>query len=353
MSERVAPVANPWPATPADRGWAQLIRQSWLRCRSQFELKPEIRREPSVLGVEEIRRRRRELGGMFDIAALEMQALQRSLGVPAGLTLTDAEGVILYYHGAPAFTREAQRAGMREGAIWTEAEVGTNGIGTCLVALAPVLIHREDHFLRQNAAMVCCAAPIRDGRGEVIAVLNLSYGHGESAAATLALVSQTARSIEMHALLQQARDRYVIRLHAHPALVTSGSGALILADEAGLVTGLNQTARDWLGEDGATALIGEPLARSLGLDLRQLGDWARRSPWQPQRLGVDELYVLVQPPQTATLPGADVLDQAERQALLDMVESCGWNITQAAARLNIDRKTLHRKLQRHGLSRPQ
>ncbi len=226
---RLRPMTMPTPPATAsaaeERAWALLIRQSWLRCRSQFALRPDVRRDPSVMGIDEIRRRRRQLGALFEIAALEMQALHRSLAAPAGLTLTDSDGVILYYHGTPAFTRQAQRAGMREGAVWTEAEVGTNGIGTCLAAHAPVLIRHEEHFLRQNAALVCCAAPVRDGAGRVVAVLNLSCDQGESAAATLALVSQTARSIETHALLQQAAERYAIRLHAHPALVTSASGA--------------------------------------------------------------------------------------------------------------------------------
>lgn len=343
-----------WPATaPTPSGWAGLIRQSWQRCRSQLALRPEMQRQPCFVGAEDLRRRRRQMGPLFEIAALEMQALHHGIGAPAGLSLTDAEGVILYYHGTPSFTREAERAGMREGAIWTEAELGTNGIGTCLAAHAPVLVRHEEHYLRQNAAFVCCAAPIRDGRGEMVAVLNLSYGQSGDSAPTLAMVTQVARAIETFALLESAREQYAIRLHAHPALVTSGSGAVIVVDREGAIQGLNQAAREWFGPK-ASALIDRPATSlGLGLDLARLDEASRRSPWQAQRLGEDELFVLLIPPaSTAAIAASDVLVQAERQALLGVVEACGWNISRAARTLGMDRKTLHRKLQRHGLTRP-
>lgn len=355
-----APDAVPVPRLPTaraglgsdgDASGAQLIRQSWRRCRDEFALRPDLRREPSIRSVDELRRRRRALGSVFEIGIVELGALQRQLGLSAGLTLTDTDGVILHYLGTPAFTREAQRAGMREGAVWSEAELGTNGIGTCLVAHRPLLVRNDDHFLHQNAGLVCCAAPIRNGQGEVVAVLNLSCLDGESGVAMLALVTQAARSIETHALLHEAGDRYVLRLHVHPALVASDAGALLLVDRDGTVTGCNQTVRDWLGA-GAAALLGRPLAASLGLSIDELGDRARSAPWQPQRLDDPGLFVLVQPPASAESPGADALDRAERRALLEVVEASGWNVTLAARRLGVDRKTLHRKLQRHGLARP-
>jgi transcriptional regulator of acetoin/glycerol metabolism len=46
-----------------------------------------------------------------------------------------------------------------------------------------------------------------------------------------------------------------------------------------------------------------------------------------------------------------VLSGAERDALRRMLESCQWNVSAAAARLHISRRTIYRKIHRHGLLR--
>ena len=81
------------------------------------------------------------------------------------IMLTDQDGVILSYVGDPGFSATARRSGFREGVIWSEREIGTNGMGTCLMARRPIVIHRSDHFLVQNTDLTCSAAPIFDMHG--------------------------------------------------------------------------------------------------------------------------------------------------------------------------------------------
>jgi len=49
--------------------------------------------------------------------------------------------------------------------------------------------------------------------------------------------------------------------------------------------------------------------------------------------------------------GDSVLSDAEREALQRTLEVCQWNVSAAAARLQISRRTLYRKIHRHGLLR--
>jgi transcriptional regulator of acetoin/glycerol metabolism len=49
--------------------------------------------------------------------------------------------------------------------------------------------------------------------------------------------------------------------------------------------------------------------------------------------------------------GESALSGAERDALRRMLESCQWNVSAAAARLHISRRTIYRKIHRHGLLR--
>jgi transcriptional regulator of acetoin/glycerol metabolism len=56
----------------------------------------------------------------------------------------------------------------------------------------------------------------------------------------------------------------------------------------------------------------------------------------------------------ALVPGSDsgsVLSDAERCALRRTLEMCQWNVSAAAARLHISRRTIYRKIHRHGLLR--
>ena len=45
------------------------------------------------------------------------------------------------------------------------------------------------------------------------------------------------------------------------------------------------------------------------------------------------------------------LDDAERRALLAVLEEKRWHMTQVAAQLGVSRNTLYRKLRKHGLSK--
>jgi sigma-54 dependent transcriptional regulator, acetoin dehydrogenase operon transcriptional activator AcoR len=49
--------------------------------------------------------------------------------------------------------------------------------------------------------------------------------------------------------------------------------------------------------------------------------------------------------------GESALSDAEREALRRMLETCQWNVSAAAARLHISRRTIYRKIHRHGLLR--
>jgi len=56
-------------------------------------------------------------------------------------------------------------------------------------------------------------------------------------------------------------------------------------------------------------------------------------------------------PEAGEPEGESALSGAEREALRRMLESCQWNVSAAAARLHISRRTIYRKIHRHGLLR--
>jgi two-component system, NtrC family, response regulator HydG len=48
----------------------------------------------------------------------------------------------------------------------------------------------------------------------------------------------------------------------------------------------------------------------------------------------------------------DLMANTEKQAILDILKVCQWDLTQAAHQLNISRTTLWRKIKKHGIARP-
>ena len=352
------------PAQPLDIR----VRESWRRCLSDYRLSPDQSQHPAVVSVAQLRQRRERADPLCSIARVEMAALARLLNAPVGVMLTDHEGVILGYTGAANFAEIARRAGLREGAIWSEAAQGTNGMGTCLAMRQPVLIEADEHFLAKNVALTCCGAPILDSAGHLVGALNISGQLRLSAAPTLALVRLAVQNIENRALLAQHRRHHLLRFHPHREFIsTAGEGIMAIASD-GRIVGANVAALEWLGVSAHSALCGQPVQQVFGLDLAMLetlrGDPSSAEPL-PQRDRGSLCYGILQPPQLprntgawAGAPGAaaarlrgDALAQAERKVLREVLEGCRWNVSQAATQLNISRRTLHRKLKAHGMRR--
>src|ERR1700752_1118798 len=144
----------------------EVVRTSWSRCLNNYALDPEEIRRPNSVERSDLQLRRERLGVLFSIARIEMEALGKLMRHSEySIMLTDRDGVILNYLGDTGFLATARRSGFREGVMWGEREMGTNGMGTCLTARRPVMIHRTDHFLAQNTQLTCSAAPIFDMRG--------------------------------------------------------------------------------------------------------------------------------------------------------------------------------------------
>ena len=56
-------------------------------------------------------------------------------------------------------------------------------------------------------------------------------------------------------------------------------------------------------------------------------------------------------PAVAGPPPRDVAPESERDALVVVLDACGWNVARAAERLGVSRMTLYRRLHRHGITR--
>ncbi|MDM4765087.1 helix-turn-helix domain-containing protein [Pelomonas sp. SE-A7] len=284
--------------------------------------------------------------------------------------LTDASGVILHALGDPGFLQRAQHVALSPGALWAEADKGTNAVGTALMTEAPTLVHGQEHFLRAMHFLTCSAAPIFDHKGALLGVIDVSGDRRSYHPHTLALATMSARLIEDQWFAD--RFRHTTRLHFHTGLAGLGTlkeGQLAL-DEQGQVLGANRRAMELLGLPGAGLRrenvaslfgqsFGELVDQAAGDGLIQLwhgskGLQAKLSLSMGQSVALrglpSELVIrpspveLPRPVAAAANPSFHNLRQTESQAIQAAVQASGGNLSLAARALGIGRSTLYRKL---------
>src|ERR1700691_2283370 len=278
----------------------QVVRRSWSRCLSTYSLDPSEIKKPVIVERSELETRSERMGAMLPIARIEMLGLSRQMAhTQYGIMLTDQDGVILSYVGDPAFSMTARRSGFREGAIWSEQELGTNGMGTCLMTRQPIVIHRSDHFLVQNTDLTCSAAPIFDMQGRVIAALDISGCSSGAQTHTLALVEIAALNIENRVLLHACKPYFVLRFHRCAEFVSTPGEGVLAFDEGATVMGANRSALELLGYADHKSLSGQAINSVIDAPLALLMQLSMRG-FKPEalaaRAGHRGLFAVVQPP---------------------------------------------------------
>lgn len=343
-------------------GLEHVVLRSWLRCLEDHALDPGQRRKPQIVDAPELRRRRAAADCANTIARAEILTLAPTLGLSAGIAFTDVDGVILQYAGAPAFAETARRSGFRDGAVWSESEQGTNGMGTCLVVRAPVVIEQREHFLAQNTGLSCFAAPVINGSGALVGVLDISSSNAMPRIPMLAVLNLAVLNIENRLLWRQGREHFALRFHRRSQDIGTALEGVVMFDRGGVITGVNRNALRLLGAPSYAAVCGRRVESLLGIDMRHIDGMAPNTTLhcRPRMSANDAMpgFGQIQVPavqrakeQLDIVPVRDTLAMAERAALLDVLEHCGWNISDAARKLGVARKTLYRKMFRHRLQR--
>jgi sigma-54 dependent transcriptional regulator, acetoin dehydrogenase operon transcriptional activator AcoR len=255
----------------ADLPISEVVRSSWSRCVNNYALDPYERRRPNSVEEADLRARRERLGVLLDIARIEMEALGKLIRHSEySVVLTDRDGVVLNCLGDTGFSATARRCGLREGVMWSEQEMGTNGMGTCLTTRRPVVIHRTDHFFAQNTQLTCSAAPIFDMRGELLAALDISGASANFQSHTLALVDMAAQNVENRTLLSACKDFHLVRFHNCAEFVSTPGEGVLAFDDRGIITGANRAALKLLGHRDHESLCGQRVDRILDTSLAVL-----------------------------------------------------------------------------------
>jgi transcriptional regulator of acetoin/glycerol metabolism len=225
-----------------------VVTRSWSRCLNEYRLHPDKLRKPAIIGRDALEERRARQADVIDCARYEMTTLYQQLAdSESAVVLTDTDGVIVHMVTSTEFAAEMGPLGLCAGGMWSETEAGTNGMGTCLAAAAPISVRREDHFFTQYTQLTCSAVPVYDPSGHIAAVLDVSSRSSMMQQHLLVLLGMTARMIENRLIDRQFRNAHPLHFHSRPEFVyTLHEGKLAVGDD-GRILAANRSALFQLG----------------------------------------------------------------------------------------------------------
>lgn len=350
---------------------SEAVIQSWSRCLRAHPdpARPAVFEPVTASRVHGALRSNRQL---LEAAGEELKRLQVTLAGTSGTAmLTDAQGVII----GTTFTQSRSHERLmpvttRIGVNLAEEVVGTTAPGITARSGQPCVVQGGEHYFGNVQVMHCAAAPIRDVRGQLAGVLDLSSEGIPFGFDAATVVAHFAAEIENRLLCAQSTEHLVVRLQIAPALLMTPMAALIGVTGDGRIDWLNGAAARLLGLSAPIGRREAPWVEdSLGVGIEALAALSTCSEPQPMHLpngltlwvrcewhsrdGHQKLHAASstaapqRPPPEPAPPPATLRD-AEHQTVSRVLAECGGNVSRAARTLGVSRGLVYRHLRQGG-----
>ena len=171
------------------------VLRAWQRSGAAG-ISPDQQAPCSVLSRDEVATAR-ELTPLHRVAADVVASVADTSAAGRHLVVvSDTRGRVLWRAGSAHTLRRADSIAFMEGADWSEQGIGANGISLALEAGALTHATAGEHYVRAHHGWTCTASPIRDPRGRIVGVLDVSHPLRFSSVQTAALVRCGARLAE-------------------------------------------------------------------------------------------------------------------------------------------------------------
>jgi sigma-54 dependent transcriptional regulator, acetoin dehydrogenase operon transcriptional activator AcoR len=352
---------------------SEAVIQSWSRClRSNPDpMRPAVFEPVTVSRVHSALRANRQL---LEAADEELRRLQVTLSGTSGTAiLTDPQGVVIGTTFTPTRSHEqVMPVAARIGVNVSEDAVGTTAPGITARSGQPSVVQGCEHFFGNVQMMHCAAAPIRDVRGQLAGVLDLSSEDIPFGFDAASVVAYYAAEIENRLLCAQSTEHLVVRLQMSPALLETPMAALAGVTGQGHIDWLNGSASRLLG---LKAPVGQRLIvhveDALGVSLDVLAALATRGQAQPlhlpngltlwarcewrardgtRRVSLATAEPAAPTPAASTGPGQgqapNTLRETEQEAIDRVLTDCAGNVSKAARALGVSRGLIYRHIRR-------
>jgi len=244
------------------------IAESWRRCL-ETGLDPCRSPRTDRISGPALERHRAQFSPVRQLALAEMQALHRQLGVDAFvLAFAAPDGVLLDSLVSEGNRAEIEGFGIVPGSIWSESQLGTNGLGTAIASKQRIDVRGAEHFFADHNRLSCMAAPIFTPDRKLAGVLDASCAAAAYAPHVRGVIALSAAQIEAQLFRATYAGRRVLVLHGRAEFLDTAYAGLLALDEADRVTAANEQARFML------AGLQEPVGATLGALFAPGGVWA-------------------------------------------------------------------------------
>lgn len=355
----------------------ELVVQSWTRCVGAH------RRPRESLVLEPVTKARIETAlarnrVLLEAAREEVSQLDAALaGTACKAMLLGHDGVIV--HATPV---EQRRGALLPYVARVGVDLGETNIGTGAPSVAAFtgqvcVVRGGEHFFDGMSTMYCAAAPIRNWRGNVVGVLDISSENEMFRFDAASMVKLYASTIENRLLVAQSRQQLLLRFQVNAMFLHTPFEGLACVSEAGRVLWLNQIGANLLGcgriPEGEADI--EPTFGLTIDDLLALRDQDGALPHcLPNGLAVwidvrrerpvqtSAIESEIPHPESCSSPVSGIENAAQsapNQKLQDvnraLIEStfieCNRNVAKTARKLGVSRGLMYRRLRDWGLDR--
>ena len=246
---------EPSPGTVA--GLRPTIVESWRRSLATG-LDPTDSLAPIEADESEVLERWFEhpLGSLTDVLTEQLRKVAEESG--GVVVVTDASGLVLHRVGDESLKERAAVMNLVEGARYSEAADGTNGIGTALAADRAFQVFAFEHFNERHHQWVCCGAPVHDPvSGQTVGLIDVSTLWTVAHPLSLELVTTAASAVEQ--CLADARRDTDARLRRRYSDFMTRSTDLLVDREGYVLDGakLGRSSPFDVPEGGGEVVLGD------------------------------------------------------------------------------------------------
>ncbi|MGF6573468.1 Transcriptional regulator of acetoin/glycerol metabolism [Paraburkholderia fungorum] len=327
------------------------VAQSWTRCINEFQLDPSRFVVPPVLTQYELNARREALGDLIACSKLEMTTLYQQLADPElAVVLVDAGGAIVHQVSSVPFAEAVADDGFRVGAVWSEREAGTNGMGTCLAERDCIAVCQHEHFYPRYTSLTCSAAPIFDDSGEIAGVLDVTSRSKLLQQHSLVLVGMSRQMIENRLLDARYRNANMIHFHSRPEFVgTLHGGKLAVADDS-TVLAANRSALFQLGFRSLSELRGRRIDEAFNATLEDMIARSIRGSFHPVTVysanATNRFFLVAQTPQNSSgrVMRSSAPEKRPPAPKLDEIAHLEFGDPRMASQIQLGARVIQRKI---------
>src|SRR4051812_17374525 len=196
------------------------------------------------------------------------------------IVVSDASGLLLHVEGPDSLKTQAAEMNFVEGARYSEAAAGTNGIGTVLAADHALQVFASEHFNQRHHGWACSGAPVHDPISRrVVGVVDLSSPWQRDGPLSLEFATAAAQALEQ--CLADARRHSDARLRRRYADLATRATDLLVSPDGYVLAGERLATPPkplTIPEGGGEILLGdgsfaaaEPLCHAAADRVRRIG----------------------------------------------------------------------------------